>query len=153
MERFPPNRGDRKRSSNALFQALLIAAVAAVVTLVYQSQGTREVHLDDANVYVSITEIDEFPNALWVDARTLDEFETKRVAGSILLNEENWEGLLFPLLEQWDPNHPILVYCGRSACLRSLDVAKRLRSELGVESVYAIEGGWHRIVEAGVSLE
>ena len=153
MEKSPPSRGDRKKSSNALLEAVLIAAVAAIATLFYQLLGAGEVHLDDASVYVSINEIDAFPNALWVDARTLDEFETKRVAGSVLLNEEDWEGLLFALLEQWDPDQPILVYCGISACLRSLDVAKRLRSELGVGSVYAIEGGWHRIVEAGVSLE
>lgn len=149
----PRIRVDRKKVGGAVFEALLIAALASVITLVYQLWGTGDIHLNDLNVYVSVDELSAFPNALWVDARTREEFETKRVAGSILLNEEDWEGLLFPLLEQWNPDQPIIVYCGRSSCLRSLDVAKRLRGELGIDSVYAIEGGWSRIVDAGITLE
>jgi len=148
----PFNRKKVNSGKSVLFEAAIIVIVAAALALVYQLRGGGDVRLDDGGVYIPIEQISEFPNAMWMDARTLEEFEKMHVAGAVLLNEENWEELLVPFLDKWDPDRTILVYCSRSACLRSLHVAKRLRSELGVENVFAIEGGWVDVVKSGVPL-
>jgi|GEM_PF-281861 len=147
-----PDSGPRKDLGRSLVEAVLILLVAGILAFAYRAVGDAE-GIDDSGVYVSIEESQAFLNSLWVDARTLAEYETEHVAGSLLLNEEDWEELLFPLLERWDPDQTIFVYCSRSACLRSLHVAKRLRAELGVEDVYAIEGGWTSIVESDLLIE
>ncbi len=88
---------------------------------------------------------------LWVDARTQADFERGHLEGAILLNEERWEDLLAGFFEVWSPDAKTIVYCSSQSCLRSHEVAARLRDELGVDSIFALEGGWEALVEAGLA--
>ena len=37
---------------------------------------------------------------------------------------------------------PVIVYCDGSSCLRSAEVAERLRELLGLDPVYVLQGEW-----------
>jgi rhodanese-related sulfurtransferase len=79
---------------------------------------------------------------LWVDARPTEEYEKAHIPGALSLNEDNWNGLLPPLLAEWSPDRKVVVYCSRKSCNASHDVAERLRNEAGLKNVYVLPGGW-----------
>ena len=87
---------------------------------------------------------------LWVDARTGEEFERGSLPGSVGLSLEAWEEGFVGLLEVWAPGQPVVVFCGSASCLRSVEVAERLRGELGVEEIYSLVDGWEALLRAGL---
>ncbi len=91
------------------------------------------------------------PGALWVDARTAEEFAAGGLPGAVGLAEEAWEEGFAGLLEAWTPGQPIVVFCGSGSCLRSAAVAERLRGELGADAVYSLVDGWEALEEAGLA--
>lgn len=79
---------------------------------------------------------------LWVDARSQAHYEEGHFPGALLLNEDAWEAGFGALVEVWQPEQTIIVYCDALECRASRDVAARLREELGAENVYHLRGGW-----------
>lgn len=96
---------------------------------------------------VSFQEIAFPENILWVDARSLSEFEFQHMRGSVMLTEEHWEERLPDFLERWRPGQQVVVYCGSASCAASNGVAQRLRNELGLQEVYVLKGGWENLLE------
>jgi rhodanese-related sulfurtransferase len=86
-------------------------------------------------------------SVLWVDARSRKAYEKKHVPGALRLNEDEWSAMLVPLLDTWQPDKKIVVYCNKQQCQSSHEVAKRLR-ETGVEPVYVLKGGWKTWLDA-----
>ncbi len=84
----------------------------------------------------------KYPNALWVDARPAADFAAGHVPGAVSLNEEAWDAGFADLIEKWDADRPLIVYCGGTRCHASESVARRLRRELGFENVHVLHGGW-----------
>lgn len=84
----------------------------------------------------------ELNNALWVDARSPEEFANGHVPGAILLPPREWDTHVEALLMEWQPGRPIVVYCGGGGCEASQAVARRLREELGLSDVWVLDGGW-----------
>ena len=80
--------------------------------------------------------------ALWLDARSDEQFARGHVPGALQLNEDRWNELLREMLATWSPEKKIVVYCSRLTCQASHEVAERLRKEAGLTSVYVLEGGW-----------
>ena len=82
-------------------------------------------------------------NALWLDARPDADFEREHVPGAILLNEDRWNELLPPFLEQWSPEKKIVVYCSSQSCNLAGDVARRLREQEKLPNeIRVLKGGW-----------
>ena len=83
-------------------------------------------------------------NALWVDARPVEEFERDHIPGAVLLNEDRWSELLPQFLEkQWSPEKKIVVYCSAESCNLAEDVARRLREEAKLPNeIRILKGGW-----------
>jgi len=80
-------------------------------------------------------------NVLWLDARPDADFEREHVPGAIPLNEDRWNELLPPFLQQqWSPEKKIVVYCSSESCNLAGDVARRLREE--ANEIRVLEGGW-----------
>ncbi len=79
---------------------------------------------------------------LWVDARSRARFDAGHIAGAVLLNEDEWEKLVARFLDEWDPEKAIVVYCDGGGCESSDAVARRLRTELKLENVWVLNGGW-----------
>ena len=96
---------------------------------------------------IGFEETKALEKVLWVDARTESAFEAAHMKGAILLNESNWESALGDLLLSWDPESTVVVYCDGADCGTSRSVAARLREDLGVESVFWLEGGWEALAE------
>ena len=81
-------------------------------------------------------------NAIWVDARSDEEFARDHVPGALLLNEDRWNELLPQFLTVWSPGKKVVVYCSSLSCNASREVARRLRKEAQLSDVFVLEGGW-----------
>lgn len=81
-------------------------------------------------------------NAIWVDARTDEEFQRDHIPGATLLNEDRWNELLPQFLAQWSPDKKVVVYCSTESCNLALEVARRLRNEAQLKDVFVLQGGW-----------
>jgi rhodanese-related sulfurtransferase len=83
-------------------------------------------------------------NALWVDARPVDEFERDHIPGAVSLGQDHWSELLSQFLEkQWSPEKKIVVYCSAESCNLAEDVARRLRDESKLPNeIRILKGGW-----------
>jgi rhodanese-related sulfurtransferase len=80
-------------------------------------------------------------DVLWIDARSLKDYEAEHVPGAILLNLEDWEQLFPRFLDRWRPEEKIVVYCSSTSCELSHEVAERLKTN-GISPVYVLKGGW-----------
>jgi rhodanese-related sulfurtransferase len=80
--------------------------------------------------------------ALWVDARPDEDFARDHVPGAFSLNEDRWNELLPQFLPNWSPDKKVVVYCSAESCNAARDVAKRLRDEAQLKSVFVLNGGW-----------
>ena len=78
---------------------------------------------------------------LWLDARTKAEYDPAHIPGAMLLNEDDWDGLLPPVLAAWNKDRYLVVYCGQS-CNASKEVAGRLRNDARLPNIYVLKGGW-----------
>jgi len=81
-------------------------------------------------------------SVIWVDARPDDEFARDHVPGALSLNEDRWSELLPQFLAAWSPEKKTVVYCSSLSCNASREVARRLRKEAQLPSVFVLEGGW-----------
>ena len=79
---------------------------------------------------------------LWVDARARSEFQRAHIPGAVLLNEDEWERLLDGFLDAWKRDSRVIVYCSSASCEASQGVAARLKSEVRIDNVYVLKGGW-----------
>ena len=129
-----------------LKEAALICLVAGLLGVITWAIHPRApvygaIELAEGEITLSII-LAEGAEVLWVDARSRDTYERDHVPGAILLNEDDWETLLNEFLDSWNPDLTIVVYCDSQQCQASKHVAERLRSELQLEKVYTLYGGW-----------
>jgi len=80
--------------------------------------------------------------AIWIDARTDEEYARDHVLGAISLNEDHWNTLLPQFLASWSPDKKVIVYCSSLSCNASREIARRLRKEAQLQNVFVLEGGW-----------
>lgn len=90
-----------------------------------------------------------FPDALWIDAREAEPFAAGHVPAALSLNETAWEAGFAAVVEAWDGERAIVVYCGGESCHASHAVAARLRRELGADNIVVLRGGWPAWLAAG----
>ena len=77
-----------------------------------------------------------------MDARPRTRFEAGHIPGALLLNEDEWEALVNPFLDAWQPDQTVVVYCDGGGCEASRHVADLLREKLELKSVFVLKGGW-----------
>lgn len=81
-------------------------------------------------------------DVLWIDARPDADFARGHVPDAVPLNEDHWDDMLPGVLDRWDPDRKVVVYCSSLSCQTSHDVARRLREEAGMPNVFVLQGGW-----------
>ncbi len=81
---------------------------------------------------------------IWVDARNREKFDEGHITNAKLLNEDDWDNLLFDFMQIFDPDKKIVVYCDSGGCHASKNVAQRLRNELQIDNIYTLKGGWDK---------
>jgi rhodanese-related sulfurtransferase len=87
--------------------------------------------------------LEQSSGVLWVDARVRSEYEKAHVPGAVLLNEQEWEQLMFESVEILSRNEkPIVIYCDAQRCDASHRLAEKLR-DLGQPEVHVLAGGWN----------
>ena len=81
-------------------------------------------------------------NPIWLDARTIKEFEESHLPGALFFDESDWDTGLLKLMNTWlmQPR-PIVIYCGAEACDTSKRIAERLRKSLPEAEIYSLKGG------------
>jgi rhodanese-related sulfurtransferase len=133
-------------NSRALRQALLLIALAflpAIGEAIYFRDKVSWQSPVPASEMVKVAQARAWSDgAIWVDARPDNEFEHEHVPGALLLNEDRWNELLPQFLAAWSPDKKVVVYCSTQGCNASREVARRLRNEAQLKSVFVLEGGW-----------
>lgn len=129
-----PSRTVLIQAGILLFGAGLWAgAVAAFSNRLEIPSENAEIALVDA--------LKKQPPPIWIDARSTAEYRNKHVPGAFLLNTENWEEAIPTLLERWEPDQPVVVYCNSSGAQASREIAERLR-DFKLGPVFVLQGGW-----------
>ena len=85
---------------------------------------------------------------LLIDTRSAADFARGHIPGALSLSEGQWERQLPALINAWQPGARMVVYCANPNCGTSQSVARRLRSELGIKSVFVLKGGWGAWIDA-----
>jgi len=104
-----------------------------------------QVHLPE----VQVAEARKWKNALWVDARSREDYEETHSLGAIWLNEGDWQEGLPAVLDAWRPGRRVVVYCSTQSCQASQAVARRLREETGWKEIFVLKGGWEKLRNEG----
>ena len=132
--------------SRAVWQALLLSVIAflpAIGEAIYFRDRVSWRSPIPASELVTVAQALSWgENVIWVDARPEEEFGRDHVPGAILLNEDRWNELLPQFLQNWSPEKRIVVYCSSQSCNASREVAKRLRDQAQLKSVFVLQGGW-----------
>lgn len=131
-------------------EACIISVVAGLCGVIafFAHPKAPAFHVDELEV--ELEEVLRLEEAFWIDARSDEDFEKGHLEGALSLNEERWEEQIVDFLDAWNPDAPTVVYCSSQACLRSHEVAERLKAELGVENIFVLKGGWEKLAEAGM---
>lgn len=80
--------------------------------------------------------------ALWIDARSAEDFARGHAVGALNLPAAEWDARIEAVLTEWTPGRAVIVYCGGNDCHASETVARRLREELGLGDVRVLTDGW-----------
>lgn len=82
-------------------------------------------------------------DALWLDARSQDAYQSAHVNGALWFDVENLDDSLIFVTEEWlEQMRPIIVYCSSESCSTSREVAEQLRANLPDAEIYSLKGGW-----------
>ncbi len=87
-------------------------------------------------------------SVLWLDARTSEVYNKSHRPEALLLNEDDWEGFIEPVMMTWEPGMKVVVYCDSRTCDASREVAERLRDEMQWDHIYVLHGGWQVLSES-----
>jgi rhodanese-related sulfurtransferase len=136
----------------AVVQAVVLTALSGVAGFasyrLHPAAPALYLHLDTRVAEGELTiaqvrSLEQSGGVLWVDARVRAEYEKAHVPGAVLLNEQEWEQLMFESVEILSRNEkPIVIYCDAQRCDASHRLAEKLR-ELGQPEVHVLAGGWN----------
>jgi rhodanese-related sulfurtransferase len=128
-----------------MLRELCIILLLTVIGLAYSLVGGLspqtgvETELQAGEIYLADAQA---LNAIWVDTRTLKEFEDSHLTGALFFDESDWDTGLSELMNTWliQPR-PIVIYCRGEDCETSKRVAERLRESLPDAEIYSLKGG------------
>ena len=129
------------RTFRQLAALLALALLPAVVSGAIQLKWSKPEPLAIGEIRAATVKM-WGDKVIWVDARSRARFDAGHIAGAVLLNEDEWEKLVARFLDEWDPEKAIVVYCDGGGCESSTAVAARLRTELKLDNVWVLKGGW-----------
>ncbi len=148
-------------------QTLVITALAAITALLVNavrpdgialigdwSTGVATFYGDDVDL-ISLGEAallhEQQQQALFVDARSEDEYRQGHIAGSLSLPVDQAEARFLDVIGQLYESDLIIAYCDGESCSLSHDLALFLH-DLGVENIRVLVNGWTLWQEAGLPI-
>ena len=142
----PPLRRGLREAAGILGLALALALAAAWL---HPRRPDFDPHTYALAPELPLARLAALPGSvLWIDARSEAAFAAAHIPDAVPLNEDHWETLLPGVVERWQPGVTVVVYCDHRQCQPSQQVARRLRRDLGIDSLYVLEGGWQAWQEA-----
>ena len=120
---------------------LLLTVIGIAYSLVsgLSPQPGAEPELQAGEIYLADAQA---LNAIWVDARTIREFEESHLPSALFFDESDWDTGLLELMNIWFIHpRPIVIYCGAEACETSKRIAERLRKSMPNAEIYSLKGG------------
>lgn len=90
--------------------------------------------------------------AVFVDARSEEEFCHGHIPGAILVAEDDFEDSISTLQDLIPHDALLITYCSGAACQSSREVAEMLM-EAGYQTVKVFFGGWQKWKDAGHPIE
>lgn len=127
----------------ALSIALVHLASGALALGLYIAQPLHaQSSTEDDPLAASVSHLEESQSILWVDGRSLAEFEGQHAPGAIHLTLDNWDEGFMALLNAWDGSSTIIAYCSSTSRSSSRDIAEKIRRDIGIDTVYYYPGGW-----------
>jgi 3-mercaptopyruvate sulfurtransferase SseA len=90
----------------------------------------------------AVSELNHAPEWLIVDARSRELYDEEHIPNAIWLAEEDWDSAIPDFLMQWQPERPVIIYCGGAACAASKRVALRLLKDLPEAKISVLKGGF-----------
>ena len=134
-------QGIWKNAARQTATLLLIALIPSVGSAFYHLR-IKSWRVSSENS-VPLSDVQRWENqVLWVDARSETEYAAGHIPGAFMLNLDQWNQLLPSLLQVWEPDKMVVVYCSSLSCQASQEVAEKLREEVGLQSVFVLQGGW-----------
>jgi rhodanese-related sulfurtransferase len=138
--------------SSSIRQALLLVSLAFLPaighTIYFRDKVSWQTPVPPSQMVSLVKARSWGDNAIWVDARSDEQFARDHVPGAVPLNEEHWNELLPHFLEVWSPEKKTVVYCSNESCNLALVVARKLRGEAQLKDVFVLEGGWEEWLKA-----
>ena len=125
------------------FAMLLVLVLAPAVPASLCAGYTRwqRQHPGDPLPEVVVHALSARAPILWIDARSVDSALHQPIPWAMRLSEETWEQDLPAVVKAIQPDAALVVFCDPGRCQSSTRVADRLRSELGVQTAWAVPGG------------
>ena len=121
------------RQAGVLLLAAGLAATVAALSVPLRETGEGEIALSAA--------LERKPPPLWIDARPEAQYRDEHIPNALPLNTESWEPLVPKVLEAWEPERTVIVYCASPGAQASREVAERLR-DFKLGPVFVLQGGW-----------
>lgn len=87
-----------------------------------------------------------------VDARSPEVYEAGHIPEAINVYAGTFDDQILGLLDVWNPEHAVVVYCDSRQCGASEELAKRLRDDFQMEQVYVLKGGWQSYQTSNIEL-
>jgi rhodanese-related sulfurtransferase len=95
--------------------------------------------------------------AVFVDARTPEDFESGHISGAVNVDFEASDDVFYSQLDNLsavaDPETPVITYCSGTECDLSLGLARYLQSDVGYRNIYVYFGGWDQWIEYNLPIE
>ena len=92
--------------------------------------------------WITKKELQDIENYILIDSRSKEEYAEAHIPGAILINEMDYNSGFNRLLDKWEPEAKLIVYCSSKSCGSSETIGFRLRSDLAINNIYLLEGGW-----------
>jgi len=90
--------------------------------------------------------------ALFVDARSSEEFKSGHIRGAVNLPESEFHNRIEEFIQELEPNTGIIVYCGGIECSQAEDLAEKL-AQTGFINVSYFPGGYGQWCEYELPVE
>lgn len=134
---------NKKQSIGWTFALLLLAVMPAGLNawLNPLRPAWNPMQLDEGEV--SFAQLSEWTDDyVLVDARSPEAYEEGHIPEAINLYAGAFDDQVIGLLEVWNPEHAVVVYCDSRQCDASEELAKRLRDDFQMDQIYVLKGGW-----------
>ena len=146
---------------NPLRQAALIISFAVIAAAAHHQFSPKSKPIppcdaqsiqSDEVCLSSLTNPQNNPDVLWIDARPRRDWLRDGLPGSLLLTldaAESFDNQLAEILPQLISSKRIIVYCSDQGCQASREVVRRLQHYGLQQEVKALHGGWQALNAAG----